>query len=185
MVRIFQPEKSVRAGGATYSSRARLIPLFRWRRGPLPCSPVRIAMKSTMSHGIPLIQSFSALRARRTEGSCSGTQGVRLPCLLCLACDSLSYDQKAGTSNSAHSRYPRSRSTMLQTANPCFMYHLATSSSSCRTGRILMTLWPKHDGLRWTALPYVFSFLFSHEFFLNICASTADCVCRHVQSHGS
>jgi hypothetical protein len=157
MVRVFQPEKSVRASAATLH--AGLIPLLRWRRGPLPCSPARIAMKSTTSHGIPLIQSFSALRARRTGGSCSGTQGVRLPCLLCYACDSLSYDQKAGTSNSAHSRYPRSRSITPLTANPCFMYHLATSSSSCRTGRTLMTLRPKHDGLRWTALPYVFAFL--------------------------
>jgi hypothetical protein len=48
----------------------------RWRRDPHPCSPARIVMKLITLRGIRLTQSYSALRARKIGGSCSGMQGV-------------------------------------------------------------------------------------------------------------
>ena len=48
----------------------------RWRRDPLPCSPAHIVTKPITLRGTRLTQSYSALRARKIGGSCSGMQGV-------------------------------------------------------------------------------------------------------------
>jgi hypothetical protein len=129
----------------------------RWRRDPHPCSPVRIVMKPITLRGIRLTQSYSALRARKIGGSCSGMQDV---CSVLRNSDMtyspfpFLYNQKADTSNNSRSRSLQSRSTTRRMANHCFMYHPETSSCSCPMGRIPTILQPKHSGLPWTVLRY-------------------------------
>jgi hypothetical protein len=90
MVRVFQPEKSVRRWLLSHRIESLIGANYRWSRGRHPCSPARTATKPTMSRGIPLTQSCSAPRARRIDGSRSGTQDVcRVGAILVLLlCDS-------------------------------------------------------------------------------------------------
>lgn len=76
MVRVFQPEKSVRVIHGLLTCFEADTSTTRWRRDRHPCSLARIAMKPTTLRGIRLIQSCSAPRARKTGGSCSGMRGV-------------------------------------------------------------------------------------------------------------
>lgn len=122
---------------------------FRWRRGPHPCSLARTAMRSTTLHGIPLTQNCSAPRARRTDGSCSGTQDACPMRFLSFFCDSPPSEQRAGMSNSSRSRSLQSRSTTRRTVNHCSMSRPGASSSSCLSGKTPTTPQPKHNGLPW------------------------------------
>ena len=135
--------------------RADLNERARWRRGLRPCSLARIATKWTTSRGTPLTQSYSAHRAKRIGGSRSGTHGVRdtspfpassYPFFFC--------DQKVDIFNNVHSKFPRSKLTMLQTANLYFTSPPVTSSSSCPTGRTRTTPPLTPNGLPWTAPRY-------------------------------
>jgi len=148
---------------------------FRWRRGPHPSSLARTAMRSTTLHGTPLIQNCSAPRARRTDGSCSGTQDARPMPFLSFFCNSLPSEQRAGTSNSSRSRSLQSRSTTRRTVNHCSMSRPGASSSSCLSGRTPTTPQPKHNGLPWIVPPSVLSALASQSS-LSVCVDDELCI---------
>ena len=119
-------------------------------------------MRSITLHGIPLTQNCSAPRARRTDGSRSGTQDACRMRFSSFFSDSPPSKQRAGTSNSSHPRFLQSRSTTRRTVNHCSMSRRGTSSSSCPTGRTPTTPRPKYNGLPWTVPPSVLSALVSH-----------------------
>jgi hypothetical protein len=152
-VRVFQPEKSVRPCPTT----------------PLPCVHSTVQMESRSASSFSGAHSddvdYVAWNPTHPELFCSSSQKDRkivfwdarrrsFLCLVYFPFNSLAYNQKAGTSNNAHSRYPRSRSTTPLTANPCFIYPPGTNSFSCLTEKTPMTPWLNHGGLRWTVLPY-------------------------------